>query len=84
MAIWRFLISEAAWIEETTRNVSKRWHLNFSKACQKRQFTNDNKIVYNYQSGLLTGMILIDLQNVLDTVSNKKLLNKLEAMHFLR
>jgi len=74
---------------------------------QTQQFLNENKVLYNYQSGfrsshstafalsylndkilqgfdkgLVTGMILIDLQKAFDTIDHGILLKKLSVLNF--
>ena len=41
-----------------------------------------NKIANGFDSGLMTGMILIDLQKAFDTINHTKLLKKLKALGF--
>ena len=41
-----------------------------------------DKILKDFDEGLLTGMILIDLQKAFDTINHEILLNKLEAIGF--
>ena len=41
-----------------------------------------DKILKGFDEGLLTGMILIDLQKVFDTINHEILLKKLEAIGF--
>ena len=41
-----------------------------------------NKIASGFESGLHTGMILIDLQKVFDTIDHEILINKLEFLGF--
>ena len=40
------------------------------------------KILKDFDEGLLTGMVLIDLQNAFDTINHEILLKKLEAIGF--
>ena len=42
----------------------------------------NNKIATGFGSGLYTGMILIDLQRVLDTINHEILINKMEYLAF--
>ena len=41
-----------------------------------------DKILKEFDEGLLTGMVLIDLQNAFDTINHEILLKKLEAIGF--
>ena len=41
-----------------------------------------DKILKDFDEGLLTGMVLIDLQNAFDTINHEILLKKLEAIGF--
>ena len=42
----------------------------------------NNKIATGFESGLHTGMVLIDLQKALDTINHKILINKMEFLGF--
>ena len=42
----------------------------------------DNKIATDFESGLHTGTILIDLQNAFDTINHEILINKMEFLGF--
>ena len=42
----------------------------------------NDKILKGFDDGLLTGMILIDLQKVFDTINHDILLNKLSIIGF--
>ena len=55
----------------------------------RRNFSTDsclsylsNKIASGFESGLHTGMILIDLQKAFDTIDHEILINKLEFLGF--
>ena len=41
-----------------------------------------NKILTGFDSGLLTGMIIIDLQKAFDTINHNILLRKMSALRF--
>ena len=45
-------------------------------------FIFGNKILTSFDSGLLTGMILIDLQKAFDTINHDILLKKMSALRF--
>ena len=41
-----------------------------------------NKVQQGFERGMLTGMILIDLQKAFDTIDHKILLQKMKYLHF--
>ena len=56
----------------------------FQSGLRRNFFTNScsNKIANGFESGLHTGMILIDLQKAFDTIDHEILINKLELLGF--
>ena len=51
----------------------------FSDSCLSYLY---NKIAVGFESGLHTGMILIDLQKAFDTINHEILINKMECLGF--
>ena len=61
-----------------------RFQLGFSKSfCTDSYFSHlSNKIAIGFESGLFTGMMLIDLQKAFDTINHEILINKIEYLGF--
>ena len=72
----------------TENNVLYRYHSGFRKnhstdlTTQQSLAYLTNKILTGFDSGLLTGMILIDLQKAFDTINHDILLRKMSALRF--
>ena len=68
----------------TENNVIYRYQSGFLKnhsTCTSLAYLTD-EILTGFDSGLLTGMIRIDLQNVFDTINHDILLKKMSAFRF--
>ena len=61
-----------------------RFHSGFRKHFSTGWYLSylNNKTKTGFESGLHTGMILIDLQKVFDTINHKTLVNKMEFLGF--
>ena len=68
----------------TENNVLYRYQSGFRKNHSTDTFLAylTNKILTGFDSGLLTGMILIDLQKAFDTINHNILLRKMSALRF--
>ena len=62
----------------------KTSYTNFNQVFRKftPQILASYKVAKGFDSGLLTGMILIDLQKAFDTVDHKILIEKMKCMGF--